>query len=228
MVNRFSKLALPMIAVGALTIVVGGRQIRRVVLASADQVDPQTKPRGTSGTTAAESGSTERRESLAGITLLLPTSGWMWEEQSKNPDGTLVLHGNNFEGKFLQGGIMPFGGAEITILAKRVDGLPSTSSLVEDFVHGDRLIARENIKIASCSTTLVRSEPEEKPRVIERRAAAFLPVQHDTGSYVYRFVMSSNSEADGGAGKAIDDAFQLVLKSVAFEEGVKTSCSKAN
>lgn len=166
------------------------------------------------------------REPVFGITVELPEQ-WTWDKHFEPQHRTLVLRANNFGGNYLHGGIIPLGGAHISVTGTPVDSLPNVEKLITEHLDDDKKVKRDTVKLAGgCSAILVESESSYSPKLTYKRFAVFFPVEHEKGSVLYRFLMTYNAaEGDAVKSKPFETAFREVVKSTSFKIPPMNRCS---
>lgn len=162
---------------------------------------------------------------LLGLQVQLP-NGWAVLPDIPRLSGGKVITINNFESKYLYRGMLPAGGAEITLVADDSFAfLPSIDSLVNEFIEGDHNVQTKDINIngAPCRATLVQDDSEVWPNVVYRRIVVFLPVKHQSNSspVVYKAVMMFNATDNQETQESFYDTYLKVLQSLAIIEPVE-------
>lgn len=167
-----------------------------------------------------------QQETLFGITLSVPRDGWVWtKDPSKHPSG-VALTLNNFDGKYIKGGIIPKGGAEISVVAAVVTSFPSVKDLIADHFEGDKGRREKILMLAGCKTTEVESELPLAPELAYKRQAVFLPVEYEKGSVLYKFLLSYNAADQGtDAARSFKTAFHNLLSSAILKAAPKRGCT---
>ena len=160
---------------------------------------------------------------LMGMQAQLP-DGWTVMPDIERRDGK-VIAANNFQSKYIHGGILPAGGAEITLVADASIDVPSIDRLVSDFIDGDRNVKRQEIIIkgTSCSATQVESESEFTPNLTYKRVAVFLPLKHppNFNPVIYKAFMDYNAAEDQKTQQSFNDTFSRLLESLVIVESAE-------
>lgn len=158
---------------------------------------------------------------LLGMQTQLP-DGWTIMPDIVLDNGK-VINANNFQSKYLHGGILPPGGAEITLIADAsIDFLPSIDTLVSEFIDGDKNVKQQDISIkgAPCSARQVESDSEFTPTFVYRRVAVFLPLRHksDLSPVVYKVFLTYHAFEDQKTQQSFNDTFSRLLESLVIVE----------
>ena len=160
--------------------------------------------------------SSSRREQLCNISV--KTSGHLSWTTANNPHTKMwTLTGNNFDGKYLHGGLIPQEGMEITVIAEPMRSVPDLKKLVAEHVEGDTAVKSWPVKVAeSCAATLVESDSAFGPQVTYRTTAIFLPAEYSENSILYKFFLSYNADEDTLKAKSFQSAFKELVGSVSL------------
>ena len=138
-------------------------------------------------------------------------------------DWTRVLTMNNFDSDYLHGGIIPPGGAEITVVAEvHPKNYVSLDRLVADYVKGDAASKITSGTVGTCGAKRVETETDFKPStLVYKRSAVFVPVQHKDSIQMYKFAIAYNANENDLTSKAFEEVFWRVVKSAKLASGAK-------
>ena len=156
----------------------------------------------------------ENAEPLLGITVRPLRRPWTANKDIREQVNVLVM--NNFDSEYLQGGLIPRRGAEISIVVDASQkSIPAVDTLIADFLKGDKSSAITKTKVAGCDTEEVESESAFSPSLVYKRMAVFMRGRYKDSFQVSKFILSYNAGDDEVLGKSFKEAFKQVLASAA-------------
>lgn len=166
----------------------------------------------------------ESSEPLLAISVKPLRSPWTANKDIR--DHAKVLTMNNFDWEYIQGGVIPREGAEISVVADvSQKTIPPVDALIADYLKGDVRHKVTKAVVAGCEVRQVESETELAPFLVYKRIAVFMPVRHKDSVQVYKFVLSHHANEKEPLTKSFREAFEQVLKSAAIIAPSTTKCS---
>lgn len=146
--------------------------------------------------------------SANGLTLRVPPD-WQANRDVITAGGPLAL--NNFDSRYLAGGIAPKGGAEIDVTVTPRPQSSAQQALVKD-LPDVKFITSEQVIVDGSTGTRVWYRDEFGPDLVTTNAAVYVP----RGRHLYKFFLTFH--ADDPQEKMHGDQFRQVLDSVQFKE----------
>lgn len=174
---------------------------------------PQVTGRPGIGTQTKALADTRFSDRLLGIDVQLPLSHWSAIPAQPEENGRLFVL-NNFKSKYLRGGFIPPGGAEITLVAdKSPDAAKPIDQTIDEYLDGDKPVRRITTRVNGCNAKRVDVVGDFVTGVTYRRDAIFMVLKHGETSVLYKFFLMYNAD-ERAAVDSFDAAFNEIVASV--------------
>ncbi len=129
--------------------------------------------------------------SAGGVSITYPGT-WQINEGEIDQEDTLEI--TNFHGQYLHGGIVPAGGAVLTI-----PGLPLPSSLAQliaDDTSGDEVVSQEQVTVDETAATKVTSKIRLGPDLTYKRIVYYVPRSEHLYKIILDYRLNDPGESD--------------------------------
>jgi hypothetical protein len=159
-------------------------------------------------------------EMFLGLTVKVPLTEWTATKDIQPRLRVLTI--NNFDSKYLHGGLIPRNGAEIVVVADAsATSFTEADSIVQEHLKGDKRINVASMTLAGCGAKRVESESDFGPYIVYRNDAVFLTLKTSASPVLYKLMLSYNSNEPPSNVNTFKKAFDQVLNSIQFTAGTQ-------